>query len=293
MSSSKHPFDHELRQYVVEHYPVDTTILDVGAGRGHMAQLLPEYFRMDGIEIFEPLIEEYQLKKIYRKIICDDVCGFDFAIHPYDLVVLGDVLEHLEVAQAQAVLDRIHENAGSVVIAVPYKLPQEAIDGNPYEIHLQPDLTSDLMLERYKDLQRVHSNDDYGVFASLPHLRDTVATRIQVRVAARRREIETAVTLASRNYDESIRRLQDLCSMDQDDPMALIALAEVFEQHGDAKRAAARFTKALECAPMDKNITLKVVHFLRRHGMEEEAEELVRNFLEYNPGCEEMRGELP
>ena len=51
-----------------------------------------------------------------------------------------------------------------MIIAVPYLLKQDEVDGNIYEIHKQDDLTKKNMLERYPMLKLLHANDIYGYY---------------------------------------------------------------------------------------------------------------------------------
>lgn len=126
----------------------EVVVLDIGAGAGKWRALLPEY-QMDAVEAFAPTIEHFHLREHYREVFCQDVMTFkDFS--KYGLVILGDVLEHLTVEDAQALLARLE--GCKVVVKVPYLSPQGAINGNDYEIHRQPDLTTEVMLQRYPSL---------------------------------------------------------------------------------------------------------------------------------------------
>lgn len=142
-----------VRALVLESFsPRTTQILDVGAGWGKYRDLLAEYPYVDAVEIWRPYVEEERLRHRYRHVwTCDvvDLVGSS-TWHPgrYDLVVLGDVLEHLSVRDARTVLGRI----GRAIVAVPFEYAQDEVDGNPHEAHVQDDLTPEMMAERYPDL---------------------------------------------------------------------------------------------------------------------------------------------
>ena len=51
-----------------------------------------------------------------------------------------------------------------MVVAVPYLNPQGVEEGNIYEIHIQDDLTDEIMKERYPYLKNVFKTDYYGYY---------------------------------------------------------------------------------------------------------------------------------
>lgn len=134
----------EVISWIRESFSMDSTILDVGAGDGKWRQLLRDYPNMDAVEAYGPNL---RLLNGYRKVFHADIR--DFRYDRYDLIIFGDVLEHLRVKDAQAVLDYARPRCRDMVIAVPFLYEQGAIYGNPYEVHLQDDLTPELFAERY------------------------------------------------------------------------------------------------------------------------------------------------
>jgi len=125
-------------------FPLESSILDVGAGDGKWRQLLREYPNMDAVEAYGPNLQRLNG---YRKVFHADIR--DFRFDRYDLIIFGDVLEHLRVKEAQAVLDYARPRCRDMVISVPFLYEQGAIYGNPYEVHIQDDLTPALFEERY------------------------------------------------------------------------------------------------------------------------------------------------
>jgi len=124
-----------------------STILDVGAGDGKWRRLLPDYTKMDAVEVFAGHLPELtQYRKAYHADIRD--YKFDW----YDLVIFGDIIEHLAVGQAQAVLQYAMPRCRDMIVAVPFLYPQGTEYGNEFEIHIQDDLTAELFAERYPDL---------------------------------------------------------------------------------------------------------------------------------------------
>ena len=129
--------------WIRENFSAGTEILDVGACDGIWRQLLPEY-TMDAVEIHGPNADRLHG---YRKVFRRDVDGLDY-VH-YDLIIFGDVIEHMDVEKAQRVLAYARPRCRDMVVAVPFLYPQDAFGGNPWEKHLQPDLTAEIFAARY------------------------------------------------------------------------------------------------------------------------------------------------
>lgn len=134
----------EICAWVRKHFPRSSTILDVGACDGKWRRLLPEYPNMDAVEAFEPNLKHLQG---YRLVFHANI--HDLKYEDYDLIILGDILEHLTVDEAREVLDYAAPRCRDMIIAVPFLYEQGAIYGNPYEVHIQDDLTPELFEQRY------------------------------------------------------------------------------------------------------------------------------------------------
>lgn len=145
-----------VRDYVFEHHGPDASILDVGAGQGKYRILLRVYPNVDACEVWEPTVERENLRELYRHVFVRDFVELTaspwWSESDYDLVIMGDVLEHMTVEAAQLTLDRVE---GDVVVIVPFMYPQDEEDGNVYQRHIQDDLTPELMTTRYPTLRLV------------------------------------------------------------------------------------------------------------------------------------------
>lgn len=102
--------------------PHPETILDVGPGWGKYATLLREYLnhpptKIDAVEVHEPYVHDHRLAALYDVVAIGDACDLTPALlATYDLVLMVDVIEHLDKDRALALLDRI---PGWVVICTP------------------------------------------------------------------------------------------------------------------------------------------------------------------------------
>jgi hypothetical protein len=154
-------FKTEIKTFLYQRYLKHIRILDVGPGCGTYSDLLRNRFKnIDAVEIFAPNIDKFNLAQKYVKIYHGDVCDFEH-FHNYTLVIMGDILEHLTIENAQALLKRI---TCDVLVAVPYTLPQGPVGGNDHETHIQDDLTHEIVMERYKDLKLLMNDEQYGYY---------------------------------------------------------------------------------------------------------------------------------
>ena len=146
----------EVKDYLEQKFSGDARVLDVGAGSGTYFNLVGQHFKtMDACEVYGPSILKYKLHDKYRNVFHQSVTDFG-SFQNYDLVIMGDVLEHLSVSDAQAILSRI---PCALIVAVPFEHPQSSIAGNKAERHLQPDLTPELFDQRYPGFTCIYMKD--------------------------------------------------------------------------------------------------------------------------------------
>tara|TARA_E500000305_G_scaffold94884_2_gene84032 strand:+ start:2993 stop:3529 length:537 start_codon:yes stop_codon:yes gene_type:complete len=148
----------DIKKYLTENYDKDLKILDVGPGEGTYFNLLSDYFNnMDAVEVWEPYIQQYNLKDKYSNVFNENILDFNFDF--YDIIIMGDVLEHIEIESAKKLIKNLTKKCNQLLIVVPFNLPQGPKGGVEYEEHKQPDLSDSVMLERYPDLKLLSYND--------------------------------------------------------------------------------------------------------------------------------------
>lgn len=112
-------------------------VLDVGAGEGKWGKLLKgKVNKIDGIEVWKPYINKYNLPRFYDTLYDVDLRDFDFETE-YNTVVLGDVLEHLAKDEAVVFLNKLKNNVDTIFLTIPVTVciqDGNAI-GNPFETH--------------------------------------------------------------------------------------------------------------------------------------------------------------
>ena len=146
----------EVIAWIREHFSPSATILDVGACDGKWRDYLSEY-TMDAVEVWTPSAEA--IKDKYRTVFNENIVGLKYK--KYDLIIFGDIIEHLSIEDAQTVLEYAKKKCTDMIVAVPFLYPQGALYGNPYEIHIQDDLTAENFNERYKGFEPIWSNRSY------------------------------------------------------------------------------------------------------------------------------------
>jgi len=137
----------EVTAWIRRYFRRNAEILDVGACDGIWRDLLPEYPNIDAVEAWAPNADRL---RGYRHVYRADVRSLPYG--EYDLIIFGDVIEHMSVADAQIVLEYAAPRCRDMIVAVPYRFPQGAKDGNPYEVHIQDDLTPEIFAARYPGL---------------------------------------------------------------------------------------------------------------------------------------------
>lgn len=124
------------------------SILDVGACDGKWSQLLRASGYeglLDACEIYKP--NAAKILEQYNNIFVGSILAYAYRF--YDVVIFGDVLEHMTVMGAQFVLAYAVEHSKEIIVGVPFQYKQGSLYGNPYEFHIQDDLTPEIFEKRY------------------------------------------------------------------------------------------------------------------------------------------------
>ena len=161
MPTSYPLYKDSVRNWFLQNVSLNASILDIGAGCGTYSDLIRGYgYKMDAVEIWEPYIKQYDLNNKYSCVYKENILKMPFdLLDTYDFFILGDVLEHLSVEDAQWLMNFLKIKGKRYLVAVPYVMEQGEYEGNVHETHLQPDLTPENMLERYPDLELLYGNN--------------------------------------------------------------------------------------------------------------------------------------
>ena len=163
MPRSTNIFKDETIKFITDKYAPSITILDIGCGCGTYSDLLkPKHENIDGLEIHEPYVEMFGLKQKYSNLFINDATKFDYQY--YDLMIVGDILEHIEESEGVKFIERIYDKCDDMIIAIPFNSPQGVHYENEYEIHRQEHLTNESFLEKYKGFKVLCLRYDYGIY---------------------------------------------------------------------------------------------------------------------------------
>lgn len=151
----------ESIQWIKKNIPKDAKILDVGFGCAIYARLLRHegYKYIDGVDVYESGIYELKLDKYYNNIFISDI--LDFYFDYYDLIILGDVLEHLSLSDGKNLLEEWikQDKTSNILISVPYELKQQPTEENKHEEHLQDKINEEYMALYYPYLELLFSDE--------------------------------------------------------------------------------------------------------------------------------------
>lgn len=158
------------------------SILDVGLGNGKLGfiardlldVMLGERYlkqdwqvKIDGIEVFERYIQAHQ-RFLYDRIYIGDAFEVIDTLADYDLVMLGDVLEHFEKERAVAFLNKCFRHTREyIILCVPLGEGwlQPVIYGNRHEEHRSWWHVEDFdAMATMKELFHFPRIGDYGCF---------------------------------------------------------------------------------------------------------------------------------
>jgi SAM-dependent methyltransferase len=143
----------ETLKWFQDNEPSITRILDIGVGSGTYAKLLKNNnvcvnTEIIGIEAWKPYIEQFALDSLYTKIINQDVRAIAWKdLGNFDVAIAGDVLEHVTKEEAIDIVEQVLDFSKTLIISIPVvHMPQDAYEGNPFEIHVKPDWSHEEVL---------------------------------------------------------------------------------------------------------------------------------------------------
>lgn len=148
----------EILNWFKENEKNITSVLDIGAGSGTYIGLIKEEnnvcqdAKWVAIEAWQPYIDKFNLANRYHEVIHDDIKKIDLSIlEKFSVAVAGDILEHMSKDDAISVVDNVLNNCDILIISIPIiHMPQDEINGNPFEIHVKDDWSHDEVLHTWK-----------------------------------------------------------------------------------------------------------------------------------------------
>jgi SAM-dependent methyltransferase len=120
------------------------TVLDIGAGDGKYGYLAKRIAgaggfstRVKGVEIDESYIDRFKLRDIYDELVIGD--AVDLINNPrqrFDLVIIGDCIEHMRKSAGLDLINFLVYRAGYICVIFPEALVQDDWEGHAAEAHI-------------------------------------------------------------------------------------------------------------------------------------------------------------
>ena len=178
-------------------------VLDVGVGFGKYGFLLREYtdiwemasvddYRrehwktvIEGIDATPDYITPLH-EYVYDKIHIGDVTTLIDSLGTYDVIIMGDVLEHFDKPAGEVLLDKLyaHTNQCLLLTFPPNCRANDSVIGNPYEAHRSAWNRKDFRRFRHAEYKLLEGRAALVAITKSPH----TAPLLTACFGARRRE---------------------------------------------------------------------------------------------------------
>ena len=256
------------------------SVLDVGCGYGKWGYLCREYLdafygrfrpedwsvRIDGVEYFEPYIQAHQ-RALYSNIMIGDIRDVVDDLDRYDLIIAGDVIEHMEKEEAEAIVEKLYALANKMLIVnIPlgegWDHPEQY--GNPAELHRSEWYKEDFQgyaLE-YDDFTLPHGLN-YGAFfcpKDLPAEHQLVGFLTAADFYSKRGDMGAASRYSKRAIKADPTAKEAMCLM-----------VDIQVKQGDMGGAAQTLRDHIAAVPTSALARLYLAKLLDAHGKREEA----------------------
>jgi len=222
------------------------SVLDVGCGFGLWGFLCRMYLdvmpervqppdwkiRIDGIEIHAPYIQAHQ-RSLYNHVHIADICEMAPQLDPYDLIIAGDVIEHLDKDDGETVLRTLYGKARkALLVNIPLGAGWEhgIVHDNPGELH--------------------RSQWEYEDFAPYPNRFQAFETPLGQRYG--------------------VFFCPKTC-LPKDRAEGLMTAAAWCESRGELERATVHLSDAQAIVPEDRGLAMQAAELLLRQGKTNEA----------------------
>jgi hypothetical protein len=172
----------EVLRVLHAHRPLHR-VLDVGAGLGFYSQFRRPGQHWTAVDIWGPFAQAYELDKKYDRVIIGDMRFMDWRhFVPLDLVICGDVLEHMTKDDAIGLLQLALSNTRVVLVSIPIELShQGAALGNPFEKHVKPDWSHEECVASFPNVCIGTKEGDIGVYMLTQSADDFAALQAIIR----------------------------------------------------------------------------------------------------------------
>lgn len=251
------------------------SVLDVGCGFGlwgflcrmyldvYNGRVQPEEWkaRIDGIELFEPYIQAHH-RAVYNRISIGDIRALAPEIEAYDLIIAGDVIEHLEKDEGRQVIAQLFAKARrALLVNIPLGSGWDHPEayGNPGELHRSQWYPEDFLPYAWTYTPFRLPCGDYGVFFCE---KDNAGSPSADFLLAAAQDAETRGHLA--DAVAHARRAFSAAPADRD---IAFYLADLLLRGEGSGAALAVLRESARHLPDDAEVALVLAQFLRTQGV--------------------------
>ena len=147
MPYSSTVFDTAIHRFLAIVQP--QRILDIGAGAGKLCSIARSAVpaaHIVAVEVDPEYVSRFRLVELYDQVLecnCMDLLAEPHLKTAYDVVFFGDVIEHLRKSQGRDLLEFLIYRSAWLLVQVPIRYVQNAIEGHVSEAHISIWTTSD------------------------------------------------------------------------------------------------------------------------------------------------------
>jgi hypothetical protein len=138
MSHSDSVFDQWVGDFIALTQP--RTVLDIGPGAGKYGRIVRERAPTAALaarEIDDSYVRKFALGEIYDYVLVGDAIKvINDPSFRSDMVIMGDVIEHMRKSIATDLLNFLVYRTSYIVILTPDKMPQDDWEGHAAEAHI-------------------------------------------------------------------------------------------------------------------------------------------------------------
>lgn len=278
-TNPKDRIDEIVSNYLQTNFDSSAKILDVGPYDGRWADRLGVYFNnIDAVEAFEPYVEHFSLNSKYNNVFISDIMNFEFDY--YDVIIMGDILEHLTVEQSRELIDRIYNKCKQLIIIIPYEYPQDEYDGNEYQIHKQEDLTDEIFKQRYPEFDLMVNDElrgcyikkgsyDKGIYLEYPY------SFPKTYLVGLTYFNDKQYGLAAGIFSQSLEKMTD-----QEKALMEYKLGICYRELGKTLESLKSFTSAMELIPSFKSACFEIMKIFEKLEFWADMEHFIKIALE-------------
>jgi hypothetical protein len=115
-------------------------VLDIGAGAGKYATLVSRgcpTALITGVELDRDYIDRFELANKYDRVLAVDAASLMADVDvDYDVVIFGDVIEHLRKTLGIDLLNFFVYRSRRIIVVFPLRYRQGAVEGRSHEAHI-------------------------------------------------------------------------------------------------------------------------------------------------------------